>query len=53
MRLAHLVCAASVLFLGTVVAAVSGPTSGNVMNYGAVGDGVTNDTAAFTRLLSN
>lgn len=33
--------------------AIAGPTSGNVMNYGAVGDGATNDTAAFNLCLTH
>lgn len=31
---------------------IAGPSSGSVANYGAVGDGVTNDTAAFNLCLS-
>ena len=34
-------------------AANAGPSSGSVANYGAVGDGVTNDTAAFNLCLTH
>jgi len=33
--------------------ALAGPTSGSVTNYGAVGDGVADDTAAFNLCLAN
>ncbi|MGN6536675.1 MAG: right-handed parallel beta-helix repeat-containing protein [Mesorhizobium sp.] len=38
-------------YLCATALAVAGPTSGNVMNYGAVGDGTTDDTAAFNLCL--
>lgn len=36
-----------------MAAASATPSSGNVSNYGAVGDGVTNDTAAFNLCLTH
>ncbi|RKD35752.1 MULTISPECIES: right-handed parallel beta-helix repeat-containing protein [unclassified Rhizobium] len=45
-----LLCASVCL---TAFPVLAGPTSGSVTNYGAVGDGVTNDTAAFNLCLTN
>jgi hypothetical protein len=44
---------AGLLYLSTLAAASATPSSGNVSNYGAVGDGVTNDTAAFNLCLTH
>lgn len=44
---------AALLCLSTMTVASATPSSGNVSNYGAVGDGVTNDTAAFNLCLTH
>ncbi|CCN69864.1 right-handed parallel beta-helix repeat-containing protein [Vibrio nigripulchritudo] len=44
---------ALVSFLLTTPTHASGPASANVMDYGAVGNGITDDTSAFNDCLSN
>ena len=41
------------LCISSTAAAFADPTTGNVMKYGADGDGTTNDTAAFNLCLAN
>ncbi|MDX8499284.1 right-handed parallel beta-helix repeat-containing protein [Mesorhizobium sp. VK4C] len=43
---------AGLLYLCMMATASATPSSGNVSNYGAVGDGVTNDSAAFNLCLT-
>ncbi len=44
---------AALLCLSTMTTVSATPSSGNVSNYGAVGDGATNDTAAFNLCLTH